>query len=191
MYAIHQTQGFILGGFESGEVDTFYYIYTQDFGLLGILATGVRMQKSKFRYTLQPHSHIEIGFVKGKSTLRLTHAQLLGRTKTVEQNILLARLFERLRRMVKGEEKNDDLYELLESFFKYVTDTKELTPQDKYSLELMFAMRLLDSLGYWAGRVEDAPFLKAPTSRELCSELYEKRSIYLPRVQNAITETQL
>jgi DNA repair protein RecO len=191
MYAIHQTKGFILGNIESGEVDTFYYIYTEDFGLLGILATGVRMQKSKFKYTLQPYSHVEVGFVKGKATLRLTHTQLLGRTATVDQNILLARLFERLRRMVKGEERNDELYDLLESVFTFVLSSEELTPQDKYSLELMFAMRLLDALGYWASRVEDMPFLKAPVSRELCQELYEKRSAYLPRVQEAITETQL
>lgn len=191
MYAIHQTKGFILGNIESGEVDTFYYIYTEDFGLLGILATGVRMQKSKFRYTLQPYSHVEVGFVKGKATLRLTHTQLLRRTTTVDQNILLARLFERLRRMVKGEERNDELYDLLESVFTFVLSSEELTAQDKYSLELMFAMRLLDALGYWASRVEDMPFLKAPVSRELCQELYEKRSAYLPRVQEAITETQL
>lgn len=191
MYQIHQTRGFILSSYESGEVDNFYYIYTEDFGLLGILATGVRMQKSKFRYSLQPHSYVEIGFVKGKAVLRLTHAQLLGRASGVEKNTLIVRLFERLRRMVRGEERNDELYELVSSVFEYIASEDELTQQDKYCLELMYTMRLLAALGYWAERVEDIPFLKAPISVELCGELYEKRASYLGRVQGAIAETQL
>lgn len=191
MYQIHQTQGFIVSSYESGEVDNFYYIYTEEFGLLGILATGVRMQKSKFRYTLQPYSHVEVGFVKGKATFRLTHAKLHSRGVLVEQNQLLARLFERLRRMVRGEERNDGLYKLLQNIFEHIIKVDNMSSQDKYSLELIYTMRLLDALGYWASMVEDTPFLNAPISSELCSELYEKRGIYLPRVQSAMTETQL
>lgn len=191
MYAIHQTQGIVLGVFENGDVDSFYYVYTKDFGLLGLLATGVRMNKSKFRYTLQPFTLIDVGFVKGKATLRITHASPIARVSDTKNQRVLAKLFERLRRLVRGEEVNIELYEVLLETFTFLRLKDSITEKEMYSLELLYTVRLLWKLGYWADSLSDAPFLSAPITGELCLEAYEKRISFLPRIEHAIAETQL
>lgn len=191
MYAIHQTQGIVLGVFENGDVDSFYYVYTRDFGLLGLLATGVRMHKSKFRYTLQPFTLIDVGFVKGKATLRITHAEMISRVSNIKNQRILAKLFERLRRLVRGEEINTELYEVLVEAFNFLRLSENPTEKDMYSLELLYTVRLLSNLGYWAEVLEDAPFLSAPITSELCQEAYNKRIGFLPRIEHAIAESQL
>jgi DNA repair protein RecO len=191
MYAIHQTEGIVLGVFEQGEVDSFYYVYTREYGLLGLLATGVRMHKSKFRYTLQSFTHVEVGFVKGKASLRITHASFLSRVSSITHSRVLAKLCERLRRLVKGEEQNYELYEVLLSAYSYLRATEQLEEKELYSLELLYTIRLLDTLGYWASQLDDIPFLRAPLTVELCIEGYGKRRSFLPRIEHALAESQL
>jgi DNA repair protein RecO len=191
MYAIHTTEGIVLGVFENGEVDNFYYVYTKEYGLLGVLATGVRMNKSKFRYTLQPFSRITLGFVKGKAALRLVHCELISRAELTIHQRMLAKLFERLRRLVNGEEKNEDLYTVLTDAFLYLTTDDQKSEKELYSVELLYTVRLLNSLGYWASSIEDIPFLWAPISTELCTEIYEKRRSFLPRIEHALSVSQL
>ena len=191
MYAIHQTDGIVLGSLETGDVDSFYYIYTREYGLLGILAAGVRMNKSKHRYTLQPFSEISTSFVKGKAALRLVHAEFVSRTQNIIHQRILAKLFERLRRLVKGEERNEELYQALLEIFLYLSAPDQKTEKELYGAELLYTMRLLNSLGYWASSIDDIPFLEAPLSDELCFEIYEKRTNFLSRVKQALEETQL
>ncbi len=191
MYAIHQTQGIVLGVFENGDVDSFYYVYTKDFGLLGLLATGVRMHKSKFRYSLQPFTLIDVGFVKGKVSLRITHAESAARVSDTQNQRVLAKLFERLRRLVRGEEENAELYSVLLEAFWFLHARGSISEKEMYSLELLYTVRLLSSLGYWAQELLDTPFLSAPITSELCLEAYDKRVSFLPRIEHAISESQL
>ncbi len=191
MYAIHQTEGIVLGSLETGDVDSFYYIYTKEYGLLLLLATGVRMNKSKFRYSLQPFSYISVGFVKGKAALRLVHAELLERASDTTHQRMLAKLFERLRRLVNGEEKNEELYEILLDAFVFLNNSDEKKETELYSVELLYTVRLLNALGYWASSIEDMPFIQAPISTELCQEAFEKRRNFLPRIEHALSVSQL
>lgn len=191
MYTIHQTEGIILETIHTGEVDCFYYIYTKDFGLLGMLATGVRLEKSKLRYSLQTFSKVSVGFVKGKNVLRITHAERVGGELSIPKERFLARLFERLRRLVRGEDKNTELYDLLENTYEYVLQKYSLTQEEEYSVELLYTIRLLAILGYWAPDILDIPYLQSPISSDLCSEILKKRTIFLPRIRVALEATQL
>lgn len=181
----------MLGIFENGDVDSFYHIYTREYGLLGVLATGVRMNKSKFRYTLQPFSRITLGFVKGKAALRLVHSELIERPTDIVHMRMLAKLFERLRRLVRGEEQNIELYSVLSEAFSFLAHHEEKTERELYSTELLYTVRILSVLGYWASSLEDMPFLQAPITSELCAEAYDKRRNFLPRIEHALAESQL
>jgi DNA repair protein RecO len=191
MYSIHVTEGIVIDCFESGDVDYFYYVYTFEYGLLGLLATGVRLQKSKLKFTMQVFSQVEVGFVKGKNTLRLTHASLVRQNTSISTQRFLARIFQRLRRMVNGEEVNKELYKLLIETIDAVDTVLPNTVEEKYGLELLYAMRLLNSLGYWAIEIGDEPFLNSPLTKELINEVYEKKLDFVLRVQKATEETQL
>lgn len=190
MYAVYVTEGIVLKNYESGEVDNFYYVYTKDYGLLGLTATGVRLQKSKLRFSLQPFSHIEVAFVKGKSALRITHAILHKKLENVSEYRLTARFFERLKRMVNGEEKNEELYNLLLESFNRISKN-ELSTKEKFGFELLYTMRLLNNLGYWAVELGDMPYLNAPIDENLALEGYTKREFFIIRIQKALEESQL
>lgn len=191
MYKIHVTKGVILECWPQAEVDAFYYVYTKDYGLIGVTATGVKLQKSKLRFSLQPFSLVEIGFVKGKSTLRVTHAVLIDRIDSTYEQRFFARLLIRLRRLVKGEDQNTELYTLLEDAFRFIRSSSEKSREVRFGIEAMFTMRLLEYLGYWGRELTDEPYLRAPIDDALSVEVYEKRDIFTYRIQKALEETQL
>ena len=71
-YHIYQTEGVILSSHLAGESNRFYYIYTEEFGLIGVWGQGVRKLESKLRFNLQDFSHVRIHLIRGKNMWKLT-----------------------------------------------------------------------------------------------------------------------
>jgi DNA repair protein RecO len=189
VYQIHSSEGIILETQHSGDADAFYLIYTKDFGLIRVLATGVRLSKSKLKYSLQTGKMTEISFVKGKSVLRLTHAKEILSMKEWGSTVLLARLFARVTRLVRGEEKDEDLYELLYDVFIFMHKERE-EPLASYEVELLFAIKLLFVLGYW-NKEEGEDFLEEPFSEKSLKEVLSKRNLFITKLNHALELTQL
>ena len=112
-YAVYTTRGFILGSGPSGEASKIYVIYTEDFGLIRAKAQGVRLIQSKLRYNLEDFSFCSLSLVRGKEVWRLTRSESLGGEGTKENRLVRARVLSLVRRLVQGEERNDDLFKCL------------------------------------------------------------------------------
>src|SRR5690349_11857408 len=74
MYAIHTTPGFIIGSRPYGEAGKMLSIFTRDLGLVLAAAQGIRLEKSKLRYSAQDYSFGTFSLVRGKEFWRLTNS---------------------------------------------------------------------------------------------------------------------
>lgn len=162
-YAVYGTRGFILGSSPSGEASKLYWIYTEDFGLVRAKAQGVRLIQSKLRYNLEEYSFCSLSLVKGKEVWRVTGSVSLE-TKSKENLLIRARVLNLVRRLVQGEERNQELFDVLE---KLTTDGAES--------EVKTLSLVLSSLGYL-----DLKTLEGKSEREA-----------ILAINKALQETQL
>ncbi|HEU5114995.1 MAG TPA: recombination protein O N-terminal domain-containing protein [Candidatus Paceibacterota bacterium] len=163
-YAVYTTKGFILGSSPSGEASKLYSIYTEDFGLVRAKAQGVRLVQSKLRYNLDDYSFLTLSLVKGKEVWRITGAEAAGAaSKNKEATLVRARVLSLVRRLVHGEERNDELFAAL------------LPLADSAPSEISVLSGTLAALGYL-----DVASLSGKSEREA-----------IAAINKAIKETQL
>jgi len=192
MYSVYTTAGFVLGSAERGEANKIYSIYTEDFGLVRAGAQGVRLEKSKLRYTLDDFTHGYFSLVRGRELWRLTGSERDGELPLpVEVRRVIARVLNLVRRLVHGEEKNQALFRALNTMIQRASSL----PQDSTDLipfELLSLLRVLHSLGY-VGSVEglDESIFSGDMTDEMLSIVSKKRASVLGYINKAIGETQL
>jgi recombinational DNA repair protein (RecF pathway) len=122
-YSVYSTRGFILGSAPSGEASKVYWIYTEDFGLLRARAQGVRLSASKLRYNLDDYSLGLFSLVKGREFWRLTGAEKEALPQVDAS--AKARVLHLVKRLVQGEEANQELFAALLSLAQGVTSETE------------------------------------------------------------------
>ena len=150
MYNIHHTEGIILSSRDVGEADRIYTIYSKDFGKISVFAKGVRLEKSKLRGYLNLYSFIRISFVEGRDFLRLTDSEEIMQPsldlllQAGENIYIVGRASSFIERMIRGQEKDEALWNTIHSGFHYLYSFS-MIPQ---FFEPLFNARLMHRLGY-------------------------------------------
>ena len=150
--AIHyRTKGFIFKKSDRFEADRLFKIFTYDFGKIEILARAIRKITSKLRAGAEVFYLSEIEFIQGKTRKTLTNALaiekfLVARTKLrrLRTAYQIAAIFDKL---VKGEEKDERIWELLKETFVKLNSSNE-GRWDLAILYYYFFWNLLALLGY-------------------------------------------
>lgn len=83
-YTVVTTDGFIIGSEPRGEAGKLLSIFTRELGLVLAIAQGIRLEKSKLRYSTREYSFGQFSFVKGREFWRLTDACKLNFTNVIE-----------------------------------------------------------------------------------------------------------
>jgi DNA repair protein RecO len=154
-YKIYHTEGFILSGRPYGEANKVFRILTPDLGLVNCLAQGIRLEKSKLRFGTSVRRFVKISLVRGREYWRLIHVELDNNFNNLVADcapdgleMFLAKTATLLSRLIYGESRDPDLYEILKgavtAWVKNSNDGKEL----QQSLEILTVVRLLTVLGY-------------------------------------------
>jgi len=153
MHQIYQTEGLVLKSMDAGEADKNLVIFTEDFGLIKVMAQGLRKTASKLRYGLQEFSFVQISLVRGRTIWRMTNA-LCGSnlyfslSNNKEKLIIINRVLNLLKQLLPGEEKNENLYKTVkEAFFFLKKDN--LKNENLGSFENIIVLRILYCLGYF------------------------------------------
>jgi DNA repair protein RecO (recombination protein O) len=149
---IYKTHGIILRGIPDGESNKYLNVFTRELGLVGAAARSVRHAKSKLRYGLQDYSISLVSLVRGKEVWRLINAvpasSVYSDLKEKPDSLrAAARLLSLLRKLIAGEERHPELYDMAESGMQYLCTT-DLSREELTAFQLVFAMRTLDFLGY-------------------------------------------
>lgn len=151
MAVYYRTQGIILGKRDRREADRVFTVFTKDFGKVELHAIAERKITSKLRGGLELFYLSEFEFVQGRAHKTLTDA-LLGDPYFYMRNDLgklriAYRLAEMVEVIVRGEEKDQKIWTLLQDTFCFLNE-KELTLQDAKFLSYYFLWNLLSFAGY-------------------------------------------
>ena len=167
-HQIYLTDGIILKKRDFGEADRLFWIYTEKFGMIMASAKGVRLEKSKLRGNLDVFTFGDFAVISSKDFWRLVDARetispklnhdsaeqprLIGRRVKVFANVTNL-----MTRMIKGEERNEELWTRLKNLFLGLfpahRGNKNTTMKDLKDLEIRSTAAILKTLGY----MEKAP----------------------------------
>jgi recombinational DNA repair protein (RecF pathway) len=147
MYHIYHTEGIILASIGTGEADRFLHVLTPDFGLIGVVARGSRLMRSKMKYHLTEYRRVTIDIVRGKNVWTLTGIQPQRKeARTPESYAQYAELSAFLRRLIKGEEGNELLFAVAAMGIDLITRTDSM--EEKKHALLAGKYAILSALGY-------------------------------------------
>lgn len=187
-----------MGGYDKGESSRLVYLFTRELGLVLAHVQGVREMKSKLRHSLTDFSHTSVDLVLGKGGWRVTNAHgkknfflsLDGNDVEYKRGVMV-RTTNLLRRLIKGEEKNEKLFdEIINSYNLF--DGISYTQEEIFALEIIFVMRILNILGYWGNEPNLINFLEGDISdKKNLESIYVYKGLALREINKALKETQL
>lgn len=192
---IYNTRGLVLESTNVGEANKMYTLFTADVGVVRASAQGVRLQKSKLRYSLQDFSFSNLSLVRGKEIWRITSAK-------IEKNLytdfkeradivkVVARIFTLLKRLIVGEEINKVLFDVVHNAVDFLY-TQELTAEQVELFEKICVLRILSNLGYMAPKRGLAEFLGSEWSLDILSRFKPHQKIALEEINHALSASQL
>lgn len=146
-HQIYLTEGIILKKKDFGEADRLFWIYTEKFGMIMASAKGVRLEKSKLRGNLDVFTFGEFAVISSKDFWRLVDAREMFQPKLNHSLKVFAKAASLLIRMIKGEEKNEELWVLLEDLFLRLFG-ENISKEDLKELETKSIAAILKILGY-------------------------------------------
>lgn len=150
--AVHyRTQGFILTKHDLREADQILNIYTKDFGKLEVLGKAIRKIKSKLRSGAELFYLSEVEFIQGKNYKTLTDAVTTEKFKNIRQDLeklkVAYQIAETANNLIKGQEKDEKIFNLLNETFNKLNDCSLLTVHCSLIYHC-FLWNLLSILGY-------------------------------------------
>ncbi len=193
-YHIYHTEAIILGSRPSGERDRLLYCYTRELGFVSAHAKSLREGRSRLRYALQLFSHAELDLIHGKHGWKLISARpvdsFASLWKHPGRRMIVAQHAQLIRRLVQGEERHEVLFDDILSGLQFLSKIE--SDVELRAAELVFVVRLLHSLGYWADKEQFASLLSTePWSLSALATAEASRAPLLRGVNRALSETQL
>ena len=150
-HQIHHTDAFILASYPRGESDRVVVLLSEEFGLVRGIATGVRKETSKLRYSLQPYTWSRVALVRGREVWRLTgassHANVFAQVEHEDTRHTMMRIVNLVKRLVHGEGKNTALYQMFSSALRELV-AHEYTGEELEAFECLVVLDILSALGY-------------------------------------------
>ena len=192
----YTTPAIILDSHPQGELHRTVTLFTKEFGMIYGIARRARMPNSKLRGLLQKSFLGVVTLVRGKRAWKVVGAIEECNTyytlrDTPEGRLLAARMHWLLLRLVKGEEKNEHLYAILETFSRYLVDQKN---NEEYlpALERLTALRMLSALGYASLESTFLPFLQEePITEEALQYVKQMQSLATREINKALEASNL
>jgi len=145
----YRTKGFVFKKRDSSEADRVFSIFTDDFGRLEVTARAIRKINSKLRGGIDVFSLSEIEFIQGKNQKTLTDATFIKRINNDKlwKNKIANLMSDVLDNFVKGQEKDEKIFQLIESTLNNLND-KVVEEKNSAMVFYYFLWNLLSILGY-------------------------------------------
>ena len=194
MHHIHHTHGFILSSRNMGEANKMLTIYTREMGLVRAIAQGIRLNKSKLRFTLQDFSYVNVDLVRGKELWRVTSARHISSFPLARSNtaslVLMTRVSKLLERLCRGESPNENIFD---DFIQalYLLDSENISSSSREALELHLILRIMNSLGYIGDSIILSKYLCSSFDYSKTEALLRERQSIITYINKALNESQL
>jgi len=193
MHSIYTTTGFVIGSRFYGEADKILSLFTRDFGLVSVIAKGIRLEKSKLRYFAQDYSMSNFSLVRGRDFWRLTSAQdnFYAKQSLIKSGAV-ARISLLLKRLLQGEESHPELFAHIESLIIFLASNANLSTEELDALESLIVFRLLKDLGYIGDDAKLASFVEPKNiTGAILREVLTRKVILNQHINKALKESHL
>ena len=194
MHHIYTTKAIIIKSVPIGEANKYYFLLTEDLGFIRASAQSVRLDKSKLKGHLQDFCLVKISLVKGKDIWRITSVETIeygNFIKNINKLIAIKNVFSLLSRLLAGEEKNESLFESVESFYIFLLKN-ELTQDKIKNLETITVLRILYHLGYFKQSFDLMDYVvDNRLSMEILNLFEDNKKMAILDINNALNETHL
>ncbi len=143
-----QTKGIVLKKREWRENDLLFSILTEKYGLVKVIATGVRKPKSKLAGHLSSLGFVDIVYVRGRVCDKLTHAYLVEKLDVInEQDYLYSQaMFEIVQHVLEIGERNENTWNLVVKLLPEILKHERV--EEKKLILNVFIVKLVSGLGY-------------------------------------------
>jgi DNA repair protein RecO len=163
-------------------------------GLVRAVAQGIRLHKSKLRFTLQDFSYVNVDLVRGKELWRVTSARHvssfpLARASSLSL-ILMTRVSKLLERLCHGESPSENIFDDFVQAL-YLLDNENVSSSSREALELHLVLRIMNSLGYVGDSGMLSKYLSASFDEDKTEELLRERQSIIAHINKALNESQL
>ena len=163
-------------------------------GLVRAVAQGIRLHKSKLRFTLQDFSYVNVDLVRGKEIWRVTSAKHISSFPITRSNefslVLMTRVSRLLERLCAGESPNENIFD---DFIQalYILDNEDISPQSREALEIHLVLRIMNSLGYIGDSDILSKYLSSSFDYNKTEILLKERQSIIAHINKALSESQL
>lgn len=161
------TKSLIINHYINGEHDSMLKVYTEDFGLIMVLAKSLRKRDSKLKAHVRKYHYANLTLVKGREIYRLTgateilHKKVTDDIKTKDSLInkqnLIAEISKLIERLYGGEIKQASLFNKIFNYINhyYNQDNNiEINSKIEYSLyRMVIYATILIELGHMDANV--------------------------------------
>jgi DNA repair protein RecO len=163
-------------------------------GLVRAAAQGIRLNKSKLRFSIQDFCYVKIDLVRGRDIWRVTSASTINSfpyARTDRESLLLiARISKLIERLCDGEDANEKVFD---DFIQalYLLDDADISVPTRRALELHLVLRIMDTLGYIGESALLSEYLSAPFDRDKTEAILKERQSIIAHINKALNESQL
>ncbi len=195
-YHIYTTEAFVLQSLPHRENDGFFRVFTRDLGLIGASAKGVKRPHSKLALGLYSGSHANISLLRGKSSWRIVGVDPLSDTSRIfpslsEQKKIWFRFLNTVKFFIKGEEKNNSIFEHA-ILFKKALERRIFSLEELFILECIAVFSLMSFLGYGTRRAEyEFMNLEDPFTDQTISQVLKFKSLLVEDINTAFRASQM
>ena len=194
---IYTTQALIIEGTLTGEANKSYLLFTKELGMIRATAQGVRLLKSKLRFSLQDFTYVSVSVVRGKEIWRITSARGLAHIYDIYKDlgrkeliVMLANVCALIKRLMPQEEKHQELFEYLVEAFRYEY-LPTISEDEIKSLECILVITILRELGYFGHVPMLEPYDKVTITPGILESAAHIRKRAYQEINRALHETQL
>lgn len=147
----YKTRAFVFKKSDSNESNRNFSVFTEDFGRLDIFAKAIRKSASKLRNGIDIFNLSEIEFIQGKNRKTLTDAVAVEKFNNIPQELdrfkIANGVVEVLDNFIKGEEKDKDIFNLLNETFSKL-NSRDLEKGKRARIYYYFLWNIISFLGY-------------------------------------------
>jgi DNA repair protein RecO len=182
----YSTRAIIFGRTPLADASAGVVLLTEEFGLIRARAQGLRKSGAKMAQALQSLSTADITLIKGKDGWRLTGAILesaIAQGMDIEKRLCVGRIFELVKRLVRGEHHDILLYGHIHCFIETLP---LLTNEEQDAAECLVALRVLHLLGHDGGDLPQSGF-----ETETLAQVRDHRKEYIQRINHALSVSGL
>lgn len=176
---IYQTKAFVVESFDIGEANKMIALFTADLGFIYAVAQGVRLMKSKLKASIQDMSFSKVSLVRGREVWRLTNAEklisLYDKRIPTPLRKLLAEELSFVRRLVQGENRHEELFNLMSKLCDFVLKNQKFSLDHIPAIDSLAKVNILRELGYGSDEVEVKEFIVSDFNQEIV--LYAEKNV--------------